>query len=98
MSLDDHTKSKPATQRELANKALALKVTNEAKREKPAWLRLPPALPAKPTVETPDDPERERAADRSQGPPRLVHKASVSASRFPKSGSGCARAASRARG
>jgi prophage regulatory protein len=71
---------RPAAQREPAKKAAALKAANEAKREKPYWLRELAVLLPEPEVETPDAPERERAADKSQGPPaRLLSKDDVCA-------------------
>jgi predicted DNA-binding transcriptional regulator AlpA len=62
-----------------AKKAAKLKAAGEAKRPQPAWLRMARQIPAKPEVEAPLTPERERAADRSQGPPRLMPKAEVCA-------------------
>jgi predicted DNA-binding transcriptional regulator AlpA len=72
-------KTKPAAQIEPAKKAAELKAAGEAKRAQPAWLRLPQQVPATPEVETPVAPERERAADKSQGPPRLLLKSEVCA-------------------
>jgi predicted DNA-binding transcriptional regulator AlpA len=63
----------------VAKKAAELKAANEAKRAQPSWLRLPQQLPPKPEVETPLAPERERAADGSQGPPRLLSKSDICA-------------------
>lgn len=55
-----------------AEKAAKLKAENEAKRtQQPYWLQQKQQLPAKPEVEAPLTPERERAADRSQGPPEV---------------------------
>jgi predicted DNA-binding transcriptional regulator AlpA len=78
---DTITKSpkRPAAQVAVAKKAAELKTEGEAKRPKPYWLSRPQTLPPKPEVERPSAPERERAADRSQGPPRLLSKAEVCA-------------------
>jgi predicted DNA-binding transcriptional regulator AlpA len=78
---DTITKSpkRPAAQIAVAKKAAELKAEGEGKRPKPYWLSRPQTLPQKPEVERPSSPERERAADRSQGPPRLLSKAEVCA-------------------
>jgi predicted DNA-binding transcriptional regulator AlpA len=69
------TDKKHATQVELAEKAADLKAANAAKKrgQQPSWLQQARALPA-PTQTIIETPERMRAADRSQGPPRLLYE------------------------
>jgi predicted DNA-binding transcriptional regulator AlpA len=71
------TKRPPAAQVEPAKKAAALKAASEAKKVQPLWLQPKSLAPTE--VETTLNPERIRASDRSQGPPRLLDKAEVCA-------------------
>jgi hypothetical protein len=70
------TKKKPSAQVEPAQKAAAIKAANEATRPQPNWLRRESLSPPRET-ETPPAPERLRASDRSQGPPRLLDRHEV---------------------
>jgi hypothetical protein len=78
--MDDVTKTptgKRTTQVVLAQKAAELKAADDKKRSQPSWLR---AMERKlPTLQDvpPVTPECVRAADQSQGPPRLLSKAEV---------------------
>lgn len=70
------TKRPPAAQVEPAKKAAALKAASETKKAQPLWLQ-PKSLAPTPEVETTLHPERLRASDQSQGPPRLLSKSDI---------------------
>jgi predicted DNA-binding transcriptional regulator AlpA len=72
------TKKKPSAQVEPAQKAAAIKAANEGTCPQPNWLRRESLSPPRET-ETPPAPERLRASDRSQGPPRLLDRHEVCA-------------------
>ena len=71
-------KTKKSAQVEPAQKAAVLKAANEAERAQPSWLRRKSLSPPRET-ETPPEPERLRASDRSQAPPRLLDRHEVCA-------------------
>jgi predicted DNA-binding transcriptional regulator AlpA len=70
------TSTKHSAQATLAKKAAKLKAENEAKRPQPHWLQSTSLVPTG-DAETPPPPEQVRAANRSQGPPRLLSKKEV---------------------
>jgi prophage regulatory protein len=76
-SVTKHTSKRPAAQAAFAKKAAELKTAADAERPQPSWLQGLAAKTPLPRVDAPDTPERERAADRAQGPPRLMSKAEV---------------------